>query len=47
MQYLPIEENFGNGSAGAHLEERPLLESTNRTINGVFYPSFPEEISTS
>jgi hypothetical protein len=46
MQYLPIEDNFGSGSAGAHLDEGPYLESVNRTINGVFYPSFPEEIIT-
>jgi len=46
--YLPIENNFGYGTEGAHLEEgkKPLWTNETRKINDIIYPSFPYEIMT-
>ena len=45
---LPIEDNFGNGTQGFHLEEGTdeSLSNIIRKKNNIYYPTFTKEITT-
>ena len=48
IKFLPLEDDFGNGTASSHIEEglNSDFSSEVKKIDNVIYPSFPSELMT-